>query len=146
MDGGPAAAPAATAGDSIELLFRFRNLVAETISEHRAVIADKGCCWWGWWKRPLENARIDAWRQLQNAAPKLILLAFAITLTQLAALPVENRTRQTIKRVRAARFRRLAEQRPPDTMHSSPPASIARTSTRIVHQGGARPDLAWTLR
>ena len=42
--------------------------MAETILEHKAVIADKGCCWWGWWKRPLENARIDAWRQLQDAA------------------------------------------------------------------------------
>ena len=52
----------------IRLLFRFRDLVAPTIDEHRAIIGDRGSCWWGWWKRPTEDHRSDVWRELANGA------------------------------------------------------------------------------
>lgn len=49
-------------------LFRFRDLVANTLAEHRAVIDAKGACWWGWWKRPSERARQDVWRDIAGNA------------------------------------------------------------------------------
>jgi 3',5'-cyclic AMP phosphodiesterase CpdA len=45
----------------IHYLFRFRDLVAATIQEHRRIIAEQGWCWWGWWKRPSEDSRNDIW-------------------------------------------------------------------------------------
>ena len=37
------------------MVLRFRDLVAETIKEHRAIIEGKGSVWWGWWNKPDEN-------------------------------------------------------------------------------------------
>jgi len=51
---------------SINFLFRFRDLVAPTIEEHRKVIEKKGSCWWGWWKRPTEDARQEIWADLKS--------------------------------------------------------------------------------
>src|SRR4051812_9126137 len=48
----------------IHYLFRFRDLVANTIEEHRKVISEHGWCWWGWWKRPSEDSRSDIWSGL----------------------------------------------------------------------------------
>ncbi len=48
----------------IRYLFRFRDLVAATIDEHRRVISERGWCWWGWWKRPSEDDRSDIWNSL----------------------------------------------------------------------------------
>ena len=45
----------------IRFLFRFRDLVAPTIREHRSIITERDWCWWGWWKRPSENERADIW-------------------------------------------------------------------------------------
>ena len=50
----------------IEYLFRFRDLVAATISEHRKIIQERGWCWWGWWKRPAEDSRVDVWNDLAS--------------------------------------------------------------------------------
>jgi 3',5'-cyclic AMP phosphodiesterase CpdA len=50
----------------IHYLFRFRDLVAPTIEEHRRVISQRGWCWWGWWKRPSEDSRSDIWNDLAN--------------------------------------------------------------------------------
>lgn len=50
----------------IHYLFRFRDLVAATIEEHRQVISQRGWCWWGWWKRPSEDSRSDIWDLLAN--------------------------------------------------------------------------------
>jgi 3',5'-cyclic AMP phosphodiesterase CpdA len=50
----------------IEFLFRFRDLVAPTISEHRKIIQERGWCWWGWWKRPSEDTRVDVWNDLAS--------------------------------------------------------------------------------
>jgi predicted phosphodiesterase len=36
------------------LLLRFRDLVADTISEHNALVERFGNVLWGWWKKPLE--------------------------------------------------------------------------------------------
>jgi 3',5'-cyclic AMP phosphodiesterase CpdA len=48
----------------IEFLFRFRDLVAPTISQHQKIIQERGWCWWGWWKRPSEDSRADIWDAL----------------------------------------------------------------------------------
>jgi Calcineurin-like phosphoesterase len=53
---------------TFQYLFRYRDLVAETLKEHRKIIDAKGACWWGWWKRPTENDRIEIWKSLQKNA------------------------------------------------------------------------------
>ncbi len=52
----------------IKYLFRFRDLIAPTISEHRKIIERNGSCWWGWWRRPSEGAREDVWGSLESQA------------------------------------------------------------------------------
>ena len=49
----------------IHFLFRFRDLVASTIEEHRRVIEQHEWCWWGWWKRPSEDSRSDIWDAIE---------------------------------------------------------------------------------
>ena len=53
---------------SIRFLFRFRDLVGSTLVEHRKVIDRHGRCWWGWWKRPTEDDRIEVWGALAAEA------------------------------------------------------------------------------
>jgi predicted phosphodiesterase len=53
---------------SIRFLFRFRDLVGSTLSEHRKVIEHHGRCWWGWWKRPTEDDRTEVWGALAAEA------------------------------------------------------------------------------
>lgn len=57
---------ASTPHDHIEFVFRYRDLVAPTLEEHRKLIAARGACWWGWWKRPTESARRDVWTALNT--------------------------------------------------------------------------------
>lgn len=52
----------------LRFLFRYRDLVADTLSEHRKILNAKGWCWWGWWKRPNEPSRADIWGEIQHAA------------------------------------------------------------------------------
>ena len=49
----------------IAYLFRYRDLVADSL-EHRAVLDSQEFCWWGWWKRPNEPAHSDIWRDPEN--------------------------------------------------------------------------------
>jgi predicted phosphodiesterase len=63
-----AAAVIADGGDEIHFLFRFRDLIRDTLEEHRKVLNEKQSVWWGWWKRPTEDARMDVWRNLQGEA------------------------------------------------------------------------------
>lgn len=51
----------------VKYLFRFRDLVAKTVAEHQRLIIDKGSVWWGWWKRPSEDARQEVWSDLHSA-------------------------------------------------------------------------------
>lgn len=51
-----------------QYLFRFRDLVAPTLEAHRAVLDERGACWWGWWKRPSEPGHTAAWTALQAQA------------------------------------------------------------------------------
>lgn len=55
--------------EDLRFLFRFRDLVAETIARHREVIDERGSVWWGWWKRPSEDNRADVWNALKAASP-----------------------------------------------------------------------------
>lgn len=44
------------------LMLCFRDLVTqpgETIAFHLALIQRYGHCWWGWWKKPIENVPVD---------------------------------------------------------------------------------------
>lgn len=50
----------------MELLFRFRDLVAGTLQAHRDIIRAHGRCWWGWWKRPSEDGRTEVWQRLTD--------------------------------------------------------------------------------
>lgn len=47
-------------------LFRFRDLVAETIPSHRNILAQHNYVWWGWWKRPTEDARRPIWTAIEQ--------------------------------------------------------------------------------
>jgi hypothetical protein len=51
----------------LRYLFRYRDLVADTLSEHRTVLHARGWCWWGWWKRPNEPGRPEVWEALERA-------------------------------------------------------------------------------
>jgi len=53
---------------ALSLLFRFRDLIAPTIAEHKEIIRARGSCWWGWWKRPSEDDRNDVWTTLARSA------------------------------------------------------------------------------
>ena len=50
----------------VRFLFRFRDLVAPTLTEHKKIITTHGSCWWGWWKRPSETNRIEVWTALSE--------------------------------------------------------------------------------
>src|SRR6266487_789271 len=51
---------------ALRFLFRYRDLVADTLPEHRRILDAEGGCWWGWWKRPNEPSRLDIWREIQR--------------------------------------------------------------------------------
>jgi 3',5'-cyclic AMP phosphodiesterase CpdA len=51
----------------IQVLFRFRDLIADTLTEHRKVIEEHKACWWGWWKRPHEDPHHALWADLKKA-------------------------------------------------------------------------------
>lgn len=52
----------------LRYLFRFRDLVANTVESHQAVIHEHGASWWGWWKRPSEDIRSEVWSALAAAS------------------------------------------------------------------------------
>lgn len=52
---------------TISVLFRYRDLVAHTLKEHRAMIEQSQKVWWGWWKRPSEFAHTKLWEEFNQA-------------------------------------------------------------------------------
>ena len=85
----------------IEYLFRYRDLSADTLPEHRAVIEEHGSCWWGWWKRPSETGRPDVWQAMQaelGAHPHVLVGLFdsgsgqvhSATVTEIIAPEVDD--------------------------------------------------------
>jgi predicted phosphodiesterase len=48
----------------IALRFRDTTLGVDTISEHRALLAKRGCVWWGWWKKDFEEDRAEIFAEL----------------------------------------------------------------------------------
>ena len=51
---------------TFNFLFRYRDLVGETLSEHQGILDSAGSCWWGWWKRPNEEAHTEVWTNLAS--------------------------------------------------------------------------------
>ncbi|CAM2009217.1 metallophosphoesterase family protein [Acanthopleuribacter pedis] len=49
---------------TLSVLFRYRDLIANTLEQHRTLIANHGACWWGWWKKPYEDYRQEVWEHL----------------------------------------------------------------------------------
>lgn len=47
------------------IVLRFRDLVADTITEHQKLITEFGYVWWGWWKKQDEPDRSEELNQLQ---------------------------------------------------------------------------------
>lgn len=66
MDQNPT--PHTSNSEDIHLLFRFRDLIRDTLDEHRKILKTQKSVWWGWWKRPTEDARMDVWSELQDQA------------------------------------------------------------------------------
>src|SRR6266545_2826564 len=60
--------PGSNGDDEIRFLFRFRDLIRDTLEEHRKLLIQHHSVWWGWWKRPTEDARMDVWGKLQGEA------------------------------------------------------------------------------
>jgi len=54
----------------IRVLFRYRNMNADTLEEHKKIIKGKKACWWGWWKRPREPRRFEVWNYLEEQLNK----------------------------------------------------------------------------
>jgi 3',5'-cyclic AMP phosphodiesterase CpdA len=54
----------------IKILFRYRDLVQPTLQRHREVLKREGAVWWGWWKRPAEDARRDVWSSIGSELKK----------------------------------------------------------------------------
>jgi 3',5'-cyclic AMP phosphodiesterase CpdA len=52
--------------NAIHVLFRYRDLVAATVDEHRKILTAHGRVWWGWWKRPGERDRMRIWTFLRE--------------------------------------------------------------------------------
>ncbi len=50
----------------IRVVFRFRDLIANTLTEHWKVIEEHQACWWGWWKRPNEDPHYALWEDLRK--------------------------------------------------------------------------------
>jgi len=52
------------------LIFVFRDLVTlshQTIELHDELIREHGYCWWGWWKKPIEDVPTDLFEQILGA-------------------------------------------------------------------------------
>lgn len=41
-------------------------MVNNTLEQHRELIARHSYCWWGWWRRPEEDAHSDVWDELEE--------------------------------------------------------------------------------
>ncbi|MFV0428697.1 MAG: hypothetical protein ACK5KO_04630 [Arachnia sp.] len=54
--------------DESLLLFRYRDLVRQTIKHHQAVLASNpdGYVWWGWWKKYPESAQLELWEAVEK--------------------------------------------------------------------------------
>ena len=48
------------------MVLRFRDLVAETIQEHRELIEQHGYVWWGWWNKPDEKIPRNTFASFQE--------------------------------------------------------------------------------
>lgn len=47
------------------VILRFRDLIADTVLEHRSVVARAGHVWWGWWRKPNEPSRLGELEELR---------------------------------------------------------------------------------
>jgi len=59
------------------LLLVFRDLVTlshQTIGLHNEIIREYGYCWWGWWKKPIEDVPTDLFERILAEGGKTIYL------------------------------------------------------------------------
>src|SRR5271157_4663996 len=70
LRGRPMTKRSAATTPEIRVLFRYRNMNADTLEEHKKIIKDKKACWWGWWKRPREPRRFEVWNYLEDELKK----------------------------------------------------------------------------
>lgn len=48
------------------IILRFRDLIADTITEHQKMIDQFDYVWWGWWRKPNEPKRLPDLEELQT--------------------------------------------------------------------------------
>lgn len=85
------------------IMLCFRDLVTrpgETVEKHRALIRQHGYCWWGWWKKPIEEVPAELLARMLGTgatpAPIQILLfdcgQHKLHLADLAAVAIAPNT------------------------------------------------------
>ncbi len=83
------------------MVLRFRDLVAETILEHRELIQTRGHVWWGWWNKPQEKIPRSTFAEFQHVVhqkgvlPVYLVdsgrnLLYTATLTDIRPSPTEE--------------------------------------------------------
>jgi len=80
------------------IILCFRDLVTEpggTINLHQELINQYGYCWWGWWKKPIEDVPVEVF--LQIIAPKKGLDKPSILLYHCGDYELFNATIENIK-------------------------------------------------
>ena len=58
------------------IILVFRDLITspdETIKSHAELIKYYGYCWWGWWKKPIENVPIGLFERVLSIKAKIYL-------------------------------------------------------------------------
>jgi predicted MPP superfamily phosphohydrolase len=48
------------------IILRFRDLIADTIAEHTAILESCGEVWWGWWRKTTEPTHLDCLGRLAS--------------------------------------------------------------------------------
>ena len=52
------------------IILRFRDLLIDTIEEHKAIITKENEVWWGWWSKPQEKIPMEVFAKISNDITK----------------------------------------------------------------------------
>jgi 3',5'-cyclic AMP phosphodiesterase CpdA len=97
--------------ESPRIALRFRDAIlgVDTIAEHRAVIAQEGAVWWGWWKKTFEPPYADVFDQLGTSNGNAVLIDRATRRCYLAGfLKIVRSGQATIDETRIPAYYRHA--------------------------------------